>query len=98
VIVKYYKEATAVANAISFNTLDLRGLCYRIYIEPATSTTTYNFIMTDDNGLEVYKKRGLKGTKIDIDLHTLKGIYTVSISNISKNELFKVQIEYEEIV
>jgi len=54
--------------------------------------------MTDDNGLEVYKKRGLKGTKIDIDLHTLKGIYTVSISNISKNELFKVQIEYEEIV
>lgn len=96
-IVKYNKTETAVGNAISFNTDDLRGVCYRIFIQPATSTTTYNVTFTDDNGLVVYRKNGLRGTLNDNTSQPLKGIYTVAVANASVNELFTFQIEYEEI-
>ena len=95
-IVKYYYSATAVAESISFNTDDLRGICYRVFVKPATETTTYNITLTDDNGLVVYSQRGIKGTLNDTTIQTLKGLYTVAVANASANELFKFQIEYEE--
>jgi len=95
-IVKYYKEATAVVGAISFNTDDLRGKCERIFCQPASASTTYDISLTDDNGLVIYSQKGIRGTLNDISGQLLKGIYTVSIINISKDELFKFQMEYEE--
>lgn len=96
-IFKYQQTVTAVAGAISFNTDDLRGICYRIFVKPATSTTTYDITFTDDNSLIVYSKKGQRGTLNDTTTQTLKGIYTVAIANASVNESFKFQIEYDEI-
>lgn len=96
VIVKYFKQATAVAGTISFNTDDLRGQVHRIFVKPATSSTSYDIEITDDNSLPVYSQKGIIGNLNDISIQLFKGIYTVVISNISANELFKFQVEFEE--
>lgn len=95
-MVKYYKEATSSAGTATFNTDDLRGGCGRIFVKPPAETVTYDIKLTDDNNLDVYSAKGLRGTLNDISSQTLKGIYTVTISNISVDGLFKFQIEYEE--
>lgn len=95
-MVKYYKEKTSLAGSLSFNTDDLRGKCERIFIKPPTEAVTYDVKLTDDNSLDVYVNKGIRGTLNDISGLPLKGIYTVSISNISVDGLFKSQIEYEE--
>jgi hypothetical protein len=95
-MVKYYKEKTSVAGSASFNTDDLRGKCERVFILPPNSQVTYDVKFTDDNGLDVYLNTGIRGTLNDISGLPLKGIYTVYITNISVDGLFKTQIEYEE--
>ena len=95
-IVKYSKQQTAVAGSISFNSDDLRGICYRIYVSPATSTTTYDVTITDDNSAVIYSKKGLRGTLNDLSTQTLKGIHTIAVNNASVNEQFTFQIEYQE--
>mgnify|MGYP001583976723 CR=1 FL=1 len=97
-IVKYNKVVTAVSGSISFNTNDLRGVCYRVFIKPATSTTTYDITFTDDNTLIIYSKKGVRGTLNDISTQTLKGIHTVAVTNASVDEQFTFQIEYQEDV
>jgi len=96
-IVKYKKTETASGSAISFNTDDLRGVCYRIFVKPTTSSTTYDITITDDNSLIIYSKKGIRGTLNDTTIQTIKGIHTVACANVSKNEAFKFQIEYEEM-
>lgn len=96
-IFKYKKTSTASGGSINFNTDDLRGICYRIFVKPATLATTYDITFTDDNTLVVYSKKGIRGILNDISMQTLKGIYTVDVSNSSANELFTFQIEYDEI-
>jgi len=97
-IVKYNKTATAASGSISFNTDDIRGICYRIFIKPATASTTYNLTsITDDNGLIIFSKKGIRGTLNVTTPQTLKGIYTIAVDNASKDELFTVQIELQEI-
>ena len=94
---KHSTSATASGGAISFNTQDIRGICYRVFIKPATETTTYDVTFTDDNSLVVYSQKGARGTLNDVTTQTLRGIYTVAIANASVNELFKFQIEYDEV-
>lgn len=96
-IVKYYKQGTSVAGTLSFNTDDLRGVCHRIFIKPHSSSVSYNFKLTDDNSLDIYLVKGIKGSLNDLSQHTLRGIYTASFTSISSNGLFTVQIEYQEI-
>lgn len=93
---KYYKEKTSIAGSLSFNTDDMRGKLERIFIKPPSESVTYDFKMTDDNSLDVYVNKGVRGTLNDISGLPSKGIYTVSITNISVDGLFKNQFEYEE--
>lgn len=87
---------TPSGGSISWNTDDMRGVMFSVSISPATSTTTYDFILTDDESIIVYSKKGLKGTFNDNTQIGLYGIYTAQISNASVNEAFKVSLRYEE--
>ena len=95
-MVKYYKSGTSSAGSLTFNTDDLRGKCERVFVKPPSEAITYDFKMTDDNSLDIYVKKGLRGTLNDISGQSIKGIYTVLINNISSDGVFKTQIEYEE--
>lgn len=95
-MVKWYKSATSSAGTLSFNTDDLRGKCERIFVKPPSESVEYDFKLTDDNSLDIYSVKGIRGSLNDISGQSIKGIYTVTISNISADGIFKTQIEYEE--
>jgi len=95
-MVKYYTSGTSAAGVLSFNTDDLRGICYRLFIKPPAETVTYDLAITDDNSLVIITTKGIRGTLNDLTVRPMKGIYTVALSNISANGLFKFQAEYEE--
>ena len=97
-LIKFNKQVTAVSSAISFNTDVFRGICHRIFVEPATATTTYDITITDENGVVIYSDDGLKGKINDSTPQSMSGIYTVAIATASADELFTFQFEVEQMV
>lgn len=89
---------TPSGGTVNWNTDDMRGVMFMISIAPATSTTTYDFTLTDDESIIVYSKKGLKGTFNETTQLGLYGVYTAQISNVSVNEAFKVSIRYNELM
>ncbi len=92
----YYKIPSA--GAVSWNSVDdFRGNLEGIAINPSSSTTTYDFSMTDDTGTKVYEKLGNMGTFIDDSKIGLYGIYTFAIANASVNtNSFTITIIWDE--
>jgi len=96
VIKKVYTK-TPVLGIISWNTADdMRGNLESIAINPSSTTTTFDFFMTDDTGTVVYDKRSQTGTFIDDSKIGLYGIYTCTLSNTSTNDPFLVNIIWNE--
>ena len=93
---KYYKELTSSAGSLVFNTDDIRGSSYRIFVKPPNESVEYDIKFTDDNSLDVYVLNGNRGTVRDLTAQSMKGIYTVTISNITADGIFKFQLEWEE--
>ena len=57
---------TASSGAISKNTVAaLQGIAREIIISPTTSTTTYNFTITNDKSLTVFSATSIKGDFIE---------------------------------
>ena len=89
---------TCVAGTISWNTDNYTGQIQHIIINPATSSTTYDFKMTGDNSVPLYHEKGLMGNFKDTTKNGLYGIYTCLIENSSvAGEIFTVEIIYWEI-
>jgi hypothetical protein len=80
----------------SANTKDLRGLCGLIVVVPVTATTSYDLKLTDELSVDVYERKGNVGTLRDATLFPLKGIYTVTLSNVSANENHIMSFYVEE--
>lgn len=79
-----YTKIPANNSSTNWNTIsDLRGNLEQITINPSSSSTIYDFYMTDDDGNIVYNKKGLKGTFVDDSKIGVFGIYTINISNAS---------------
>lgn len=87
-----------VLGAVSWNTPDdMRGSLESIAINPSVTTTTYDFLLTDDTGTIVYNKKGLKGTFVDDSKIGLYGKYTCTLSNTSTNNYsFTVTMIWDE--
>jgi hypothetical protein len=90
-------SGTASSGALSTNTVAaLQGIAREIIISPATSTTTYNLTITNDNSLDVFISNSITGDFIEEVALPFRGIYTVAISEATKDELFKMAIVVEE--
>jgi hypothetical protein len=83
--------------SVSWNTDDLRGKLTSITIVPTSSDTTYDFVMTDDQSLDVYRRNQVLGTFRDDSSKGFYGIYTFKIDNASVSEPITIQLVYEEI-
>lgn len=90
-------SGTASSGAISKNTVAaLQGIAREIIISPATSTTTYNLEITNDNSLTVFKSSSITGDFIEEVALPFRGVYTVAVSNSTRDELFNMAIVLEE--
>lgn len=80
-------------NTAKFDNVFLR----QVVMTAATSTTTFNFTVTDDHGLIVYStKNKATGTLQQEVKIPLKGIYTLAVSGSSADELFTGRFAVEE--
>lgn len=78
----YIKQPSA--GSVSWNTSDeLRGNLSQIAINPSSTTTTYDFLMTDEYGTVVYEVKGRKGHFRDDSNVGVYGVYTCTLSNTS---------------
>lgn len=93
---RYLKQPSS--GAVSWNTIsDLRGEIKQISINPSSSTTIYDFRITDDAGTTVYYKPGLQGVFIDDSKLGAYGIYTLGIESASiSNASWTITILWSE--
>ena len=88
---------TTSSGALSTNTVAaLSGIAREIIISPATSTTTYNLVITNDNSLTVFKSSSIEGDFIEEVALPFRGVYTVAVSQATKDEEFNIAIVLEE--
>lgn len=98
-VYKYKNTITPSAGSGSGNTLPLHGICRYIYIESTTATTAFNISITDDDDFTVkdYNKKFFKGVMRDFTDFIVQGIYTINITNSTKNEAFTVKMLVREL-
>jgi hypothetical protein len=88
---------TTLSGALSTNTVAaLMGIAREIIISPATSTTTYDLTITNDNSLDIFISESNTGDLIEETAIPIRGINTVKISNATKDEDFSMAIVVEE--
>ncbi len=73
------------------NTVYLRGLCHHIIVKPATETTEYDVSIVNPAGATIFERIDETGTLSEITSIPLLGIYTITISNSTTDELFLIQ-------
>lgn len=80
----------------SANTQSLRGLCHQIVVKPATETTEYDIKIVNPAGATVYERVNETGTLSELLSLPVLGIYTITISNSTRDELFLIETICEE--
>ena len=98
-IVIHHENMTGstLSGALSINTVAaLQGIAREIIISPATSTTQYNLVITNDNSLDVFLSTSMTGDFIEEVALPFRGIYTVAISSATADEVFSMAIIVEE--
>ncbi len=85
---------TAVAGTVSREIAINNAILMQIYINPATSSTTYDIKINDENGKTVYHEEDETGLLNDIIEIPTYGNQTVVIENASADEAFSFVITY----
>lgn len=93
-------ESNGVLNTLSgtdFATLYLaQGLMNTIAISPATSTTTYDVILTNSYGFKVFVALGVEGEYSEVPDIVFSEALTLTVENASQDEEFEFYTSFIE--
>ncbi len=89
-------QLTVLLGSVSGNTQNLMGICHHIAIKPATSTTQYDISIVDSSGIVVYERTGEIGTLSELLELPVRDIYTISLTNVTVDELFIIKLNIRE--
>jgi len=88
---------TTSSGALSTNTVAaLTGIAREIIISPATSSTQYNLTITNDNSLDMFISESITGDFIEEVALPMRGVYTVTVDQATKDEEFNMAIVLEQ--
>ncbi len=92
---------TISGGSASFNSDIMRGMIEQIIITPNTSTTTWDFTMTDRDGDIMYQRVSETGTNNDRTAWVPVGRdssekFTCTFANVTANEVIKVILKVRE--
>lgn len=97
IILKEQLNGAPVSGTFSINTISsIQGLLCGVVVKPLTDTTSYNLSITDDRDMTIYERLSETGNMSEEMRFPVKGEYTVTIDNATRDELFKIQLIYEE--
>ena len=92
-----YLTGTTASGVLSLNTQSsLMGLAREIIVSPATASTIYNINITNENSLDVFNSSSITGNFEEEVALPLRGVYTIDISEATRDELFKIELVLEE--
>ena len=92
-----YIEGSTVSGELAANTRQfLMGIVRQIVVKPATGTTTYNLSIVNDNSIEVFYSNSITGNFSEETALPFRGVYTITISEATKDEAFKIGLLAEE--
>jgi len=89
-------KLTTSSGSASGNTQNLIGICHEILCKPATESTQYDLTITNSDGIVVYEWTSEVGTIADLVSLPVRGIYTISLSSATRDELFYIQLVINE--
>jgi len=95
-IAKYGFETTIVDGGRVLTTPNIQGILRAIRCIFETLSTTFVLAIDDNNGVPVYKSETETGALVNQLALPVKGIYTITFSDVSKNEDFELKLEVEE--
>ena len=92
-----YVLATIASGAWSGNTPTFSGaMLLQVVVKATTNTTVFDFNLTDKYGVIVAEWKDIGGELNAQVSIPLRGIYTKAISNSTKDEDFKVELNVDE--
>jgi len=87
---------TASSGSGAANTNSIRGIVRQIIVKPHTDSTSYNITLTNYMSVIVYERTSETGELAEINSIPVNGIYTVTISSATRDELFEVYLITQE--
>ena len=84
------------SGSLAKNTAYIRGLVREVIVKPATETTIYDVKITNPLSANIYERTSETGSLAEINSIPVNGIYTVTISNATKDEAFTIQLITQE--
>ena len=97
VIHNEYIEGSTISGELEANTRQfLMGIVRQIVVQPTTGSTTYNLSIVNDNSIEIFYSDSITGNFSEETALPFRGVYTVTISEATKDEAFKIGLLAEE--
>ena len=90
------KTVTVSSGIWSGNTQKVMGILLQVIVSAATETTTFDFSITDDDGITIRSWTGNTDELNEEVYIPLAGIYTLAIANSSADEVFTVYLGIDE--
>lgn len=88
---------TVSGGSLAINTVAaLQGIVREIVVSPTTPTTQYNLTITNADSLDVFISESNTGDFIEEVALPIRGIYTVTISSSTEDEVYSIAIIVEE--
>ena len=87
------------SGSLAKNTNNLRtgGLLSIVSAKPATTTTQYDIKIVDDGSFTIYERTSEIGELAEEVLLPVRGVYTITISNATRDENFDLRLHIREI-
>ena len=97
VIHNEYIAGSTVSGELIANTRQfLMGIVRQIVVQPTSGSTTYNLSIVNDNSIEIFYSDSITGNFSEEVALPFRGVYTVTISEATKDEAFKIGLLAEE--
>jgi hypothetical protein len=71
-------------------------MCHQIRVEAATGSTIFDFSITDTKNRVVFLRQAISGLLDELDFFPMNGLYVLTISNATKNEVFNILMVVRE--
>ncbi len=92
ILINHIRRTLTASSGSASDTFTSQGLCHQVLVKPATSSTQYDFSLTDSNSEVVFKRTSEVGTLNELVTLPLTGAYTAAIDNATVDEAHKISI------
>ncbi len=92
---KYYELMASGSNILQ-NTEVVRGFIRHIIVQSTTSTTLFDFSVSDGSSLELYERESIEGELNETVTIPVSSSLVLRVGNATADEVFKIYLAIQE--